>query len=241
MPLNLRSALTRSCAYAPCPSSFQTSDLRRLYCCDSCKTQAFRAARRAQAAAKQAKVAKASLAAPAASSALPASGPSEARAELAPSPVRPLSWGQTVTATAVGTVLGKLIERFGERVAAAFKQARVQPQLGAETAADPLSWLPASLLTLPAPRCWQASPLWATPQKCVQLAYFGHVLYWQPTHRCLLWEIEPGQLWLLTSAHELALLAELDLPPAALAPLELEAPSAWAPFQYRGGIPRDVG
>jgi hypothetical protein len=43
----------------------------------------------------------------------------------------------------------------------------------------------------------------------LQLSYFGHTLYDQPTQRCLLWRVVPGQVLLVSSPAQLAAIAEL--------------------------------
>jgi hypothetical protein len=96
---------------------------------------------------------------------------------------------------------------------------------------DPASWLPAALLSAPAPRLTLTMPWWDQPQVFLQLAYFGHTFYYQPTHQCLLWRAVPGQVLLLSSPELLAAVLELTpneqvpLPPAEIAPT---APAALA-------------
>ncbi|MGI4832730.1 MAG: hypothetical protein ACRYFK_04635 [Janthinobacterium lividum] len=108
----------------------------------------------------------------------------------------------------------------GERVLRLFT-----PPPAAELAAQPLEavdpthWLPAALLSAPAPRLELEMPWWDEPQVFLQLTYFGHTLYYQPRHRCLCWRVGPGQVLLLFSPEQLAAIAELtpgDYVPAPL-------------------------
>jgi hypothetical protein len=42
----------------------------------------------------------------------------------------------------------------------------------------------------------------------LQLAYFGHTLYYQPTQRCLLWKVAAGQYLPVFTAEQLAQVTE---------------------------------
>jgi hypothetical protein len=78
-----------------------------------------------------------------------------------------------------------------------------QPQL-----VDPLSWLPAGLLTGAAPRVPITSNTTGQAIIFVQLLYFGHTLYYQPRQRLLLWRAAPGELRLLAGPEQVAAMAE---------------------------------
>jgi hypothetical protein len=55
----------------------------------------------------------------------------------------------------------------------------------------------------------------------VELQYLGHTFCYQPSERCLLWAVVPGQYMIVSEAAQVALIAELDpyqpAPPAVSA------------------------
>jgi hypothetical protein len=108
--------------------------------------------------------------------------------------------------------LGNLGVKLGEKVVESFQQpgpAVLAPQPAAALqVVDPLSWLPAGLLTANAPRVPLELPALGRAVLFVELRYLGHVLYYQPSQRLLLWRAAPGKLQTLHGPAELALVAE---------------------------------
>ena len=72
--------------------------------------------------------------------------------------------------------------------------------------------------------------------QAVVLVKFGHTLYYQPTQRCLLWRVVPGQVLLLSSPAQVVAIAELmpveHVPVSPVEPLALSA-SGVAPSSPR--------
>jgi hypothetical protein len=95
---------------------------------------------------------------------------------------------------------------------------------------DPLPWLPAGLLTAAAARVEKELPALQRSFVFVELHYLGHVLYYQPTQRWLLWRVVPGKLLaLLSAAHVDAVLEQapyeaLEAPRRALEQPQLSPP-----------------
>jgi hypothetical protein len=200
---------TRLCVH--CHKPYVSAHKRRIYCGNSCANQVSYA-RKPRAKAPQTAVTLGAMPAPAAPL---------ASVNLAS------SW-QNVAILTGSHVAAKLVLVLGERLLQLFT-----PTPAATLAAsppesvDPTSWLPAALLSAPAPRLTLTMAWWEQPQVFLQLSYFGHTLYYQPTHRCLLWRVVPGQVLLLSSPEQLTAIAELtpiEHVPASLAePLVLPA------------------
>ena len=187
MAYTKRLATTRTCVH--CHEAYQAVDRRRLYCSSSCKVQACKAKRRRRLAAKGP-----TLAAPVSASPTPTAPPSQS-----------LSWdAQTVGVIGVASALGTIGVKIGERVI----ESLTQSSTPALQLVDPLSWLPAGLLTGNAPRV--SLPVGTTGQTLtfVQLQYLGHMLYYQPTHRLLFWQAVPGDIRQLQGPDDVALMAE---------------------------------
>lgn len=212
MAYRKRPATTRTCVH--CHESYQAVDRRRLYCSSSCKVQACKAKRRRRLAAAKAAVLRVQPLA-----GLAATNPLNSAAAASP---QTLNWNlQNIAVLGTAAAVGQLGLKLGEQVVQSFR--RPQPVVPLTAAPpDPLSWLPPGLLTAAAPRVPLELPLLSAQLLVfVELQYLGHTLYYQPTHRALLWRVGPGQLLALRSAEQLALVAEQT-------PLETRpAPNAW--------------
>jgi hypothetical protein len=68
--------------------------------------------------------------------------------------------------------------------------------------------LPAGLLTANAPRVPLELPALSRSVLFVELRYLGHLLYYQPSQRLLLWRTAPGKLLALRGTDDVALVAE---------------------------------
>lgn len=180
---------TRLCAH--CHTPYSSAHKRRIYCGNSCANLASYARR-------------------------PRSKAPQTTSSLGGVPEGTLptvnlaaSWQNAAILTGC-QLAAKLVGVVGERVLQLFT-----PPPAAELAAqpleavDPAQWLPAALLSAPAPRLELEMPWWDKPQVFLQLAYFGHTLFYQPRHRCLFWRAVPGQVLLLFSPEQLAAIAEL--------------------------------
>jgi hypothetical protein len=88
---------------------------------------------------------------------------------------------------------------------------------------DPLTWLPAAFVTTAPQRRALALPLWGRERQCVELHYLGHTFFYQPSERCLLWAVAPGQYMIVSEAAQVPLIAELDPYQPAL-PVVLASP-----------------
>jgi hypothetical protein len=108
--------------------------------------------------------------------------------------------------------LGNLGVKMGERVVDSFKQstpAALPPTpVSAPQLVEPLSWLPAGLLTANTPRVSLELPALGRSVLFVELRYLGHILYHQPSQRLLLWRAVPGKLLALRGPGDVALVAE---------------------------------
>lgn len=106
--------------------------------------------------------------------------------------------------------LGNLSVKVGERTMEHFKQPSIPavPPLPPAQLVDPLSWLPAGLLTANAPRVLLELPALGQSVLFVRLQYLGHTLYYQPSQRLLLWRAAPGKLLPLRGLDDVALVAE---------------------------------
>jgi hypothetical protein len=193
MAYRKRPATTRTCVH--CHEAYQAVDRRRLYCSSSCKVQACKAKRRRRLAAKGV-----TLAAPVSVPSTPTAPPSQS-----------LSWdAQTVSVIGVASALGTIGVKLGERVIERFQQpaAPALPPPPPLQLVDPLSWLPAGLLTGDAPRVSITSNTTGQAAIFVQLQYLGHTLYYQPTQRLLIWRAAPGVMRSLSGLEDVALVAE---------------------------------
>jgi hypothetical protein len=108
---------------------------------------------------------------------------------------------------------------------------------------DPLSWLPAGLLSAAVPRVRLELPTLGRPCLFVELQYLGHVLYYQPRERLLLWRVVPGTSLALLSAEYVDAVAE-QTPYQPARPLAdarwttpgwEELPSGSSPLELNGG------
>lgn len=197
MAYRKRPATARTCVH--CREAYEAVDRRRLYCGDSCKVQACKAKRRRRLAAKGP-----ALAAPS----TPVVTPST------PTPsTQTLDWNlQNLAVLGTAAALGNLGVKVGERVMESFKQpslAALPPSpVAAPQLVDPLSWLPAGLLTANAPRVPLELPALGRSVLFVELRYLGHMLYYQPSRRLLLWRAAPGKLLALRGPADVCLIAE---------------------------------
>jgi hypothetical protein len=196
--MKYRKRLPQACTCAHCGHEFLSAHQRGKYCSNSCTNLASYARRRAA----QRSLAPA-LAAPTPSLAVPAPLPAFNLAH---------TWHNAAFMTGC-SVAAQLLVSLGERVYKAFTTPVVPPAAptgGARPAlpADPLHWLPAHLLAVDAPRVPLHLAWWEQPHVFLQLAYFGHTLYHQPTQRCLLWEVAPRQYLPVFTAEQLAQVAE---------------------------------
>ncbi|NML67916.1 hypothetical protein HHL22_22170 [Hymenobacter sp. RP-2-7] len=202
---------TRLCAH--CHTPYSSAHKRRLYCGNSCANLASYA-RRPRSKAPQAT-------------------PTLGAVPETPTPSVNLaaSW-QNVAMLTGSHLAAKLVGVLGERLLGLFTPPPAAQPL--ETL-DPAHWLPAALLSAPAPRLELEMPWWDQPQVFLQLTYFGHTLYYQPRHRCLLWRVGPGQVLLLFSPEQLAAVAELT--PGDYVPTPLAEPEAHLASQLVGELP----
>jgi hypothetical protein len=117
---------------------------------------------------------------------------------------------QNIAVLGTAAALGNLGVKVGERVVESFKQpaAAVQQPVPQAQLVDPLSWLPAGLLTANAPRVPLELPTLGKSVLFVQLQYLGHTLYYQPSQHLLFWRAAPGKLMALHGPQDVALVAE---------------------------------
>jgi hypothetical protein len=195
---------TRLCVR--CHKPYVSAHQRRIYCGNSCANQVSYAR----------KPRPKTLATSAALGATPKAEP--AAVNLAP------TWQNAAILTG-SHVAANLVLVLGERLLKLFTASPATTLTTSPSEPiDPASWLPAALLSAPAPRLTLTMPWWDQPQVFLQLAYFGHTFYYQPTHQCLLWRAVPGQVLLLSSPELLAAVLELTpneqvpVPPAEIAP-----------------------
>jgi hypothetical protein len=201
---------TRLCVH--CHKPYVSAHKRRIYCGNSCANQVSYARR------PRLKV----LSPTPSLGAVPASTTALASVNLAP------SW-QNAAILAGSQVAAKLVLVLGERLLQLFTSSPASvPTASPPEPVDPAGWLPAALLSAPAPRLTLTMAWWEQPQVFLQLSYFGHTLYYQPTHYCLLWRAVPGQVLLLSSPAQLAAIAELTpiehVPAPPAEPLALPTP-----------------
>ena len=201
MAYRKRPATARSCVH--CREAYEAVDRRRLYCSDSCKVQACKAKRRRLAARGLGLAALTS-----------ASTPTTSATPSTPSP-QTLDWNlQNLAVLGTAAALGNLGVKVGERVVESLKQpspAALPPvpvSVATPQLVDPLSWLPAGLLTANAPRVPLELPALGQSVLFVELRYLGHLLYYQPSQRLLLWRAAPGKLAALSSPDDVAFVAE---------------------------------
>lgn len=197
MAYRKRSATARICVH--CHEAYEAVDRRRLYCGDSCKVQACKAKRRRRLAAQGP-----ALAAPSAPVVTPTTS--------TPNP-QTLDWNlQNLAVLGTAAALGNLGVKVGERIVESFQQpnpvALPPSPVSAPQLVDPLSWLPAGLLTANAPRVPLELPALGRSVLFVELRYLGHILYYQPSQRLLLWRAAPGKLLALRGPDDIALVAE---------------------------------
>jgi hypothetical protein len=194
MAYRKRPATIRTCVH--CHETYEAVDRRRLYCGDSCKVQACKAKRRRRLATKEP-----ALAAPSTPVATPT--PSS----------QTLDWNlQNLAVLGTAAALGNLGVKVGERVVESFTQpspAALPPApISAPQLVEPLNWLPAGLLTANAPRVPLELPALGRSVLFVELHYLGHILYYQPSQRLLLWRAAPSKLLALRGPDDVCLVAE---------------------------------
>jgi len=200
MAYKKKSLSPRICTH--CGDPYQAVDRRRMYCDPSCKTLASNARRRAASASAAPETELATLAAP---------EPTDTPAASLPFDL------QTVGVVTVGSALGTLGLRVADKLLSSPPPAPSTPALPVSVSVapvreDPANWFPAAVLATPAASLPVTHPQWPTPQRCLQLEYFGRRFYYQPTLRCLFWECAPGQLWPLNQQAEFTRVFELDIP-----------------------------
>lgn len=216
----------RRCAH--CNKEFLAAHARRIYCKSSCNTQAYE---RRQAA-LQARAEVSTTTAEAAQGLA-------AVAESTPLPKQTLDWNlNNIALLSTASALGQLGVQLGTALFQLFTTRTKPTLLDVAQRPDPLSWLPAGLLTAATPRVSLTLPALGRKLLFVELHYLGHVLYYQPRERLLLWRVMPGTLLALLSAEYVDGVAEqvpYQAPPALPAPAaELESlwgssdESAWA-------------
>lgn len=202
----------RHCAH--CNKEFLATHARRIYCKSSCNTQAYE---RRQAVLK------------AHASTTPAEGAQglAAVAESVPLPKQTLDWNlNNIALLSTASALGQLGLQLGTALLQLFTTRTKPTPVDVVQRPDPLSWLPAGLLTAAAPRVPLTLPALGRPLVFVELHYLGHVLYYQPRERLLLWQVRPGTLLALLSAAYVDGVAE-QVPYQAPPPLPASAESAW--------------
>jgi ribosomal protein S27AE len=217
----------RRCAH--CNKEFLAAHARRIYCKSSCNTQAYE---RRQAAAE--------------ASTTPAEAAQglAAVSESTPLHKQTLDWNlNNIALLGTASALGQLGVQLGTALFQLLTTRTKPTPVDVAQRPDPLSWLPAGLLTAAAPRVPLTLPSLRRPLVFVELHYLGHVLYYQPRERLLLWRVVPGTLLALLSAEYVDGVAEQvpyqappTLPaPAAESPWGSSDESAWAsPTQTPG-------
>jgi hypothetical protein len=216
----------RRCAL--CQQEFWAADKRRIYCKSSCNTQAYN---RRQAAAQ-------ALAGTPATSLAVAAPETAVLPQLLPVAKQTLDWNlNNIALLGTASALGQVGVELGKALLQLFTTRTPPPPVAVAQRPDPLSWLPAGLLTAAAPRVPLELPALGRTLVFVELHYLGHVLYYQPRERWLLWRVVPGTLLALLSAAYVDGVAE-QVPyqaPAALPASGATSPggkadaSVWAP------------
>jgi hypothetical protein len=155
-------------------------------------------------------------------------------AEAAPLPKQTLDWNlNNIALLSTASALGQLGVQLGTALFQLFTTRTTPTPLDVAQRPDPLSWLPAGLLTAAAPRVPLTLPALGREMRFVELTYLGHVLYYQPRERLLLWRVVPGTLLALLSADYVDAVAEqvpyqAPVASAAASPWGSSDESAWA-------------
>jgi hypothetical protein len=205
MAYRKRPATTRTCIH--CHEAYEAVDRRRLYCSSSCKVQACKAKRQrrlaAQAAANAAQRTTSQVTSLGVLSSTKASGTTTAVTKVPP---QQLAWSKSnLSLLTLTAFAAQLTLRLGDSLLNSFKRpASAKPLL-----IDPLNWLPAAFVTHLPQRRVLSLPLWPEARGCVELRYFGHIFYYQPVERCLLWEVVPEQYLVVLSPELIPQIAEL--------------------------------
>jgi ribosomal protein S27AE len=205
----------RRCAH--CTKEFLAAHASRIYCKSSCNTQAYERRKAVKKARTEA-------------STTPAEAAQGLAAVPAPTPLlrQTLDWNlNNIALLGTASALGQLGVQLGTALFQLFTTRTKPTPVDVAQRPDPLSWLPAGLLTAAAPRVSLILPSLRRPLVFVELHYLGHVLYYQPRERLLLWRVVPGTLLALLSAEYVDGVAEqvpYQAPPTLLAPA---AESAW--------------
>jgi hypothetical protein len=166
-----------------------------MYCTNSCNTRAYNARKAAQ------KVRQVDLSTDTAGLTAPVS--------VAPTGALTLDWSkQNLLVLSAASALGQLGVQLGASLLNLFMTPVAASPVEAAHRPDPLAWLPAGLLTAAAPRVVKELPALQRSFVFVELHYLGHVLYYQPKERWLLWRVVPGKLLALLSADYVDAVAE---------------------------------
>lgn len=201
---------------AHCHTEFWAADKRRLYCTNSCNTQAYN---------RRKALAKALDGLAAASLEKGVDTPAARPLPVAP---QTLDWNwNNIALLGTASALGQLGVQLGTALLQLFTTRTTPSPVEVAQRPDPLSWLPAGLLTAAAARVPLELPTLGRKMVFVELSYLGHVLYYQPRERWLLWRVVPGTLLALLSAEYVDGVAEqapYQAPPALAAST---ATSSW--------------
>lgn len=205
----------RHCAH--CNRGFLAAHARRIYCKSSCNTQAY----------ERRKAAGKSRVEASTTTAEEVQGVAAIPESTQPSK-QTLDWNlNNIALLSTASAIGQLGVQIGTALWQLLTTRTTPTPVEEAPRPDPLSWLPAGLLTAASPRV----PLTVSALGCelifVELHYLGYVLYYQPRERLLLWRAIPGALLALLSAEHVDGVAEqvpYQAPPAVAAPA---AKSAW--------------
>lgn len=205
----------RRCAH--CNREFLAAHARRIYCKSSCNTQAYE---RRKAARKTCGDASYTIAEEAQGlTVIP---------ESTQQPKQTLDWNlNNIALLSTASAIGQLGVQVGTALWQLFTTRTTPTPVEVAQRPDPLSWLPAGLLTAASARVPLAVSALGRELIFVELHYLGHVLYYQPRERLLLWRAMPGALLALLLAEHVDGVAEqvpYQAPPEVVAPA---AESAW--------------
>lgn len=205
----------RRCAH--CSNEFLAAHARRIYCKSSCNTQAYE---------QRQVLLKAYV--EASTNPVKESQGLAVVTETAPLPKQTLDWNlNNIALLSTASALGQLGVQLGTALLQLFTTRTKPTPVDVVQRPDPLSWLPAGLLTAAALRVPLTLPVLGRELVFVELHYLGHVLYYQPRGRLLLWRVVPGTLLALLSVAYVDGVAEqvpYQIPPPLPIPA---AESAW--------------
>jgi ribosomal protein S27AE len=204
----------RRCAH--CNKEFLAAHARRIYCKSSCNTQAYE--RRKTAGKTHAEASSTTAEETQGLAAVPESTP----------PKQTLDWNlNNIALLSTASAIGQLGVQVGTALWQLLTTRTTPTPVEVAQRPDPLSWLPAGLLTAASTRVPLTVSALGRELIFVELHYLGHVLYYQPRERLLLWRAMPGALLALLSAEHVDGVAEqvpYQAPPALAAPA---AESTW--------------